>query len=393
LHILAQFDTLSDKTTRRYRLRQGTTLQQDFLPPALPETNTGDARTLEEFVLWGVNEYPANRYLLVLWNHGSGWNDENIYEITRAARVAADFVTPTDSRGIATQGGARKAIFRNTIVAMPETADFTGDRGILYDDTAKDFLDNNELKTVLANVATKRSGARLDILGMDACLMSMVEVAYQVRNSCAVGVGSEETEPMDGWPYHTILAELAKKPAMTPAQLAKTIVQKYIASYDRGYFSENATQSALDLSRIEPVAQAVDRLAAALLAQIGDPAILMAVDDAQVTSQKFRQEKDYVDLVDFCRKLKARTQAKAPIIAAAAGEIVSLLKPGQNRPLLTARAVGSEVQRAAGLSIFFPPKGCDPASGIGQLYQTLDFSKQYRWDEFLYEFYAKTHPA
>ncbi len=391
LHILAQFDTLSEKTTRRFRLRQGTPLEQDVIPPILPETNTGDPRFLDDFVAWGMSQYPARHYLLVLWNHGNGWDDEDIYQSSRSARVPRDYVSPADSRGIATQGGARKALFHTTLSAIPETAAAGGDRGILYDDTAKDFLDNNELKAVLASITGRRKGVKLDILGMDACLMSMVEIAYQVRDGCALCVASEEEEPMKGWPYNTILGELAKPTSHTPAQLAKIIVEKFIASYDRGYFSENATQAALDVGKIETVAQAVDKLAGVLLDHIGDMDVLVAVDAAERAAQKFRQDADYVDLVDFCKKLQAGTHAAD--VAAAAGAIVTLLTPGSGRPVLAAKAVGSGVKAANGLSIFFPPKGCNPASGIGQLYKTLDFSVKYRWDDFIFQFYAKTHPA
>ena len=77
-------------------------------------------------------------------------------------------------------------------------------RAILLDDDAKDFLDNVEMKNVLAGTATL-IGGKLDLLGMDACLMSMAEVGYQIRGSASFTVGSEQTEPGDGWPYDRIL--------------------------------------------------------------------------------------------------------------------------------------------------------------------------------------------
>ena len=89
------------------------------------------------------------------------------------------------------------------------------ERGIAYDDQAQDFLDNIELKKVLANIR-KKLKRNIDILGMDACLMSMVEVAYQMRDAVDYSVGSEESEPNEGWPYDRILKALAANPAMTP---------------------------------------------------------------------------------------------------------------------------------------------------------------------------------
>ena len=60
-----------------------------------------------------------------------------------------------------------------------------------------DFLDNAELKRALAE-AQALAGKRIDLLGMDACLMSMFEVAYQVKDQASYLVGSQEVEPMAG---------------------------------------------------------------------------------------------------------------------------------------------------------------------------------------------------
>src|SRR5947208_2910878 len=93
-------------------------------------------------------------------------------------------------------------------------------------DLAGDFVDNLEMKQVVKAVH-KKLGRKLDLLGMDACLMSMPEVGYQMRSHVAFTVGSEETEPLDGWPYQEILGKLAKTPDMTPDGLGKVVVKEY----------------------------------------------------------------------------------------------------------------------------------------------------------------------
>src|SRR5205823_6865956 len=98
----------------------------------------------------------------------------------------------------------RRALFASTIHAALKT------RAIAFDDDAKDFLDNQELKRVLGE-ARKFLGGKIAVIGMDACLMSMVEVAYQIRGAASVMVGSEQTEPGEGWPYDSILRALAAK--------------------------------------------------------------------------------------------------------------------------------------------------------------------------------------
>ena len=81
----------------------------------------------------------------------------------------------------------RRALFKTTIATAIRAG--SQQRAIAFDDTSKDFLDNIETKKVLAAV-TKDLGRPIDILGMDACLMSMAEVAYQIRDSVLVTVFS-----------------------------------------------------------------------------------------------------------------------------------------------------------------------------------------------------------
>src|SRR6266545_6089326 len=64
---------------KRYRLRKGTQLAADVVQ-GLGETNCGDPEVLYDFLAWGTKTYPAQHYLVSLWNHGAGWDDSNIYE-------------------------------------------------------------------------------------------------------------------------------------------------------------------------------------------------------------------------------------------------------------------------------------------------------------------------
>ena len=99
-------------------------------------------------------------------------------------------------------------------------------------------------------------GKKIDLLGMDACLMNMVEVAYQLRDSVSYIVGSEIEEPFDGWPYTEILTYLTAKPTRDAATFAKEIVRRYVNSYQGK--NETVTQSALDVSRIAEMTAKVD---------------------------------------------------------------------------------------------------------------------------------------
>ena len=54
---------------------------------------------------------------------------------------------------------------------------------------------------------------------MDACLVMMVELAWQLRDSLEILVGSEIEEPNDGWPYGEIIAFLTAQPRGNPDRI------------------------------------------------------------------------------------------------------------------------------------------------------------------------------
>src|SRR5947199_5993257 len=68
LNIVAQFDRrAANRQTRRYFLRKGGDLEADAVD-SLGETNAGDPNVLINFLRWSVKNYPADRYMLVIWN-------------------------------------------------------------------------------------------------------------------------------------------------------------------------------------------------------------------------------------------------------------------------------------------------------------------------------------
>jgi hypothetical protein len=71
LNIIVQLDRANDRKTRRFYITQGGGYRKDCVE-IFDETNTGDPQVLEDFILWGIEKYPASRYALVIWNHGGG---------------------------------------------------------------------------------------------------------------------------------------------------------------------------------------------------------------------------------------------------------------------------------------------------------------------------------
>jgi len=356
LNVIAQFDRAQGHMSQRYFLRKGTKIAADSVDK-VGKVNTGDPKRLNEFIAWGVKQYPAKHYLLVLWNHGQGWDDTDIYADERFRSLRR-----------LTTGRIRHSLFHSTVKRALERAkrDVTY-RAILLDDDAKDFLDNQEMKQVLAKTK-KLLKHNLDILGMDACLMSMAEVGYQAHVSTDFTVGSEETEPGEGWPYNTILSALAKNPAMTPRDLSSLIVEKYLASYTP---SDGVTCSACDLSKADALATAVAGLANALKASLSDHAALQRILSIRTQVQSY-EVTDNVDLVDFC-SLMTKSGA-SPAIATACQNVIQAV---QSSYVVTQGYKGGNMKDSNGVAIYFPTQAVSP------LYGGLDFSKKTGWDNFL----------
>jgi hypothetical protein len=379
VNIIAQFDREGKKgESRRYFLRKGGTLVADAVAN-LGETNTGDPKVLQEFITWGVSAYPAEHYMVVIWNHGAGWDDTNVYRMVRddlnmdvsrkagfVAKAAGESPGSVANRQIRriTARPLSRALFGASIRKALTT------RAIAFDDQARDFIDNQELKKVLA-VAQKKLKRKIDILGMDACLMNMAEVAYQVRGSVAFAVGSQEVEPGDGWPYDKILAELVKKPAMLPRDLARLIVDKYLASYGS---AAGVTQSALDLEQADTITRACDDLAKVLIDNLADKDVRVALLTARNQVQSF-ENRDYVDLADLANLIRQQltiapiVKVCTDVIAAVSGSFV--IKSGFK---------GGSMAHAQGVSIYFPVKGISP------LYGKLDFARKTMWNELIKKF-------
>jgi hypothetical protein len=414
--IVAQFDAMSDHGCRRYHLRKGSSLANDLLQD-LGDTNSGDAQVLLDFITWGVRTYPAERCLLVLWNHGAGWKDDDIYAPYRALlrqgglppiapqissrrvsralfRRSLDSILEEEANQVLLSGAAHTS--HRSAAALPPAwgAPTPGPhpaephgmtairsprppraRAICFDDSSKDFLDSRELSQVLKE-ATTLLGRKVDVLGMDACLMSMVEVAYQMRDGGSVMVASEDVEPASGWPYREILATLSATPTLSPAEVGKAITAHYVAAYDRSLLiADPVTQSALDLSHAAEAVAALDDFARGLLAGWRQKGLRSALGEARRQSQSF-MDADYVDLYDFATLLATKTGA-APL-SDACERLLAAIDPGKDGSLVLADGhAGLSERNAHGLSIYFPQRGVSP------FYAALDMSKDCAWARFL----------
>lgn len=373
------------RPTRRY-FRRGNIFARETVGAG--ETNTGDPQTLVDFIEWAHRNNPAQNYLLVLWGHANGVDDEDtlidlkplITPAPQPAVVAAVMPPPATLSATAssdngngagaTEGGAALDATGKAASALVDVT--TGDPA-----RTRDALTTFELKSAL-EAATTILGRKVSVLGMDACLLSLIEVCYQVSEQAEFYVGSEEVIPNTSWPYDRILRKLAERPSMQPPELAETIVDEYFAAYDEktGAERKQVTLSYCDLSQSKEMGRRISTLSALLKRKLSDPKFRAVVVEARRKTQTFFIT-DYVDLHHFCQLVRDATddgEIKLACQDVSDGIKTRFVKKSVHTKLEAPGAVDA-LENANGVSVYFPR--------ISHTYASLDFSQQTHWDSFL----------
>ena len=371
VNVVAEFDNEGNRGTSRYLIKRDG-LNEEV--ESMGETDSGDPKVLTAFVDWAVKKYSADRYALILWNHGGGWEPSEI------DKVARDVGTRNYSAREATERSSSplgKLFFRTTIEKI-FSRPTPQERAILCDDGSGHSLDTVELGKVLSQ-AKKIIGKPLDLLGMDACLMSNLEVAYQARPYVKCAVASEESEPNEGWPYTAILRRLVDTPNLATADFASHIVAAYIKSYVDMKYKDPVTQSAFDLSKMSMVTEPLDKFANALIAHM--PKAAKEIWSAQRNSARFWHNTLW-DISHFCEELEKKTANKA--VRDAAKGVRSALQSGSRQFVLADSHRGASVARCAGATIYLLPALME----VSPYYGDLKYAKEHRWLAMLKAYHA-----
>jgi hypothetical protein len=327
----------------------------------LGDYDSGEPAGVVAAALWLFEKYPANRYGLVLWSHGTGWEPAEIEEVARQARLTA----PADGGE-----GRRRAMLE------PESE---ARRAILFDDGSGHSLDTLELAGAISQIS-QQIKQPLDLLGMDACLMANLEVACQLHGSAKYLVASEELVPAHSWPYLEIYRALRDTPEMLAADFARLIVREYVKFYtDHPPGGGDVTAVALDVERVDELTTAADQLAGALIDNIGTDAETLA--QAQIDTRATETRKDtrkpskfdfhLWDLGSLARRLAA---GGVPAVRACATSLLERMKNG-NGAVLAEGHVGTWFDGIGGLTIYLP----QPPGGASEHYAPLRFATETRW--------------
>ncbi len=239
------------------------------------------------------------------------------------------------------------------------------------------------------NSVTKRKSKKIDVLGLDSCLMSMAEVCYEVKGSVDYIVGAEGFARSTGWPYYEIIGMIGGTPHILPQELACGIVKEYVSYYAPYTMSGvSVDHSACNLSHIQELADKIKDLAEKLTSRLNNEskddrklenALILAHWRAQ--AYKFEQ---YVDLWDFCEELRNSTEDG--VIRTACHDVQKVI---EEKLIVNSCYSGSEFQHSHGVSLYFPWAKVDLDRDLPN-YKLLKFDQETQWSKFLEVYGEKT---
>ena len=291
----------------------------------LGEINMGSGETLLEFIEYGKTLYPADRYMMAMYDHGGG-----------CAGACIDVTSGND------------------IVTM------------------------QEMKT-----AFTASGG-IDILAFTApCLMGSLESAYQLRDCVEVYIGSEEISGYICWrgAMDDIANVLKLNPELPTLNIAGTIIDLLEQNFTYPY-GEQTTIAAVMPAKLADLIESLDLFSIYLYDNMDDLGSSLEIVRGQVYQMGviFGYE---ISEIDFRNLLEIfASEEPDPIIQAYITEMMELYDEA-----LINECHGSQCPDANGLSIFFPVDGTGNDYSSYCLLE-LDMLDDTEWEEALSAYYA-----
>jgi hypothetical protein len=320
----------------------------------LKNKDMSNPSTLADFLIWGMKNYPAKHYLVVLMDHGGGW---------RGA-----FTDDASSEG----GHIMKPQGITEALKLAETA----------------------------------TGKKPDVVDMVACLMASGEMAYEMRDASKYLVASEEMGTTAAFAYSPIIETMNQLAVLgidyTPKDLAKFLVDYY-----KDKPEAFVTKSAMDLEKMNGVKDAVDDLAKALIkTKTPKEVIKEAIQDSQGFSKVFQYEfyTHFRDLYDVAAHLAKNRKIKDPALKEAAKavmkavddavianiggayartEVLDQTKSRDGKEDVTLIKVSQGKFDSHGLSVYAPTDKKYTSDKVMKEYKELALSEDTKWDEFL----------
>jgi len=302
----------------------------------LGELNMGDGKTLDDFISFAKQRFPAERYVLSIYNHGNGW------------------------------------------------------LGSCIDDTNGSMLSMDAMKNaLLANDCVNL------ILFTAPCLMSSVESMYELRDCTDVYIASEDASLYTHWQYciSDIFDLLNEKPNLSTDCLGDEILsllksEKHLENFRIWMtlrLKLQVTLSAINSDNLDDLTQSIDTFALSCLNSINlDSNCYFEFENILGKTKTFKTNPfsnrgDIIDLYDFAQKC-ADTFVLNENIVSAANDVLSAIDT-----VLINEHHGLMQRGAHGININFPQQ-------FDIRYNSsLDFVKDTHWDEFIHKYYYLSH--
>ena len=199
-------EEIEENSNGRYEIKNGKLNLVEKLDSTLC---LSEPKSLEDFIKWAKKNYPADRYILVLWDHGGGFSS-----------------------------------------------------GFGVDELNRRQDESTMLVSEMAQ-AIKNSNTKFDIIGFDACLMQTLETALAFEPFADYYIASEESEGGYGWFYTSAFAKLAQDPSIPSLEFAKELIAAYDVyntALKDGKVDSSATLSVIDLTMIKPIYEELEKL-------------------------------------------------------------------------------------------------------------------------------------
>lgn len=242
---------IDDSSVGRYVISGG---ELSLAEKLCRKTTMSDPKNLTDFIKWTKENYPADRYMLVLWDHGGGFA-----------------------------------------------------YGYGEDDLNK-RADGESLMSASEIIgAVREADVKFDLIGFDACLMQNVEYANAFEAYADYYLASEESEPGTGWYYTAGFGKLAEDPTLSTEEFGKSMVSSYDQcnrKMNEGEANHTFTLSLVDLTLVKSVYENLINLYTKAAGDITDnPAVYANMSAGRSNAYQFGDE-EQVDMVGYLYSLK-----------------------------------------------------------------------------------------
>ncbi len=239
--------------------------------------------------------------------------------------------------------------------------------GLFRDETSNYSMTLAKLEWAIGKEITKLLGQKLNILGFDSCVMSMLEVGYVFRDAAETLIASEGTIPNSGWTYRKLIEKITEQSKLPVKKLSKAIVKEFVQTHKN--FTNGGVSidlAAWDLVKINLVEPKLENFAKALIDCFTDEKSIIykqlrrIILEVRWKCQPYMYDQN-VDLIDFCKLLFDEIVSLESEFDGKLDEAIKPLKTScealidsVKNCILISGFCGGTNQYSNGMSLFFP---------------------------------------